>query len=154
MFWITPEIFFGCARAMPGERFDAAKANPLLASPVRAASIVALSTGRSVRLAISCSRFLGSDDNSPTTNAPRLLELREQPAHFQPNAQVIAESVPTREIRNGYCNPFRKRRIDRLTDRRIVDICRFLGHTAQTARYSDTYASCRTTPKALFRIHY
>ena len=42
IYWITPEISFGCARRMPGKRFEA-----LAASPVRVASIVALSAGRS-----------------------------------------------------------------------------------------------------------
>jgi hypothetical protein len=42
MYWKTPEISFGCARRMPGERFEA-----LAASPVRVASIVALSASRS-----------------------------------------------------------------------------------------------------------
>lgn len=42
IYWITPEIWFGSARRMHGERFDA-----LAASLVRVASIVALSAGRS-----------------------------------------------------------------------------------------------------------
>jgi hypothetical protein len=49
MYWITPEISFGCARRMPGKRIEA-----LAASPVRVASIVALSASRLVR------RYYGS----------------------------------------------------------------------------------------------
>jgi hypothetical protein len=42
----------------------------------------------------------------------------------------IAEQLIEREIRNGYRNPFRKRRINRLPDWRSVDICRFLDHNS------------------------
>src|ERR1700732_5108630 len=42
LYRITPEISFGRARRLSGERFEA-----LAASPVRVASIVALSAGRS-----------------------------------------------------------------------------------------------------------
>jgi hypothetical protein len=93
LYWITPEISFGRARRLPGERFEA-----LAALPVRVASIVALSAGRSGwRYHISAMMLLifwARTDNSPPANAPLLLVLREQPASFQPNAQAIAGSAP------------------------------------------------------------